>query len=173
MASGMGDSLLSTDGQVGSMPVDPVEAFLAYSFSTDAVFQQGLESIVASGALEGKSEEERAVILRSSQVFYFNRAIGCSITMDEVNERERSRQLVPATNAVNSNGHSDDPAVALSTQQSDVEPRTLSFSELKALIEQGKTDQIPNNRQIPNELNQATPSQSTTGLRRKPWEAET
>lgn len=33
------------------------------------------------------------------------------------------------------------------------EPRTLSFAELKALIQEGKTDQIPNNRQIPNELN--------------------
>ena len=32
------------------------------------------------------------------------------------------------------------------------EPRTLSFAELKTLIEQGKTDQIPNNRDIPNEL---------------------
>ena len=33
------------------------------------------------------------------------------------------------------------------------EPRTLSFAELKELIEQGKTDQIPNNRVIPNDLN--------------------
>jgi len=30
---------------------------------------------------------------------------------------------------------------------------TLSFAELKALIEQGKTDGIPNNKFIPNTLN--------------------
>ena len=74
-------------------PTDPVDAFLAYPFSTDAVYQvrtptparvgaddelvahkQGLDSIVASGAFEGKSEEERAALMRSSQVFYFTRS---------------------------------------------------------------------------------------------------
>jgi hypothetical protein len=33
------------------------------------------------------------------------------------------------------------------------EPRVLTFTELKDLIEQGKTDQIPNNRVIPVGLN--------------------
>jgi len=33
------------------------------------------------------------------------------------------------------------------------EPRVLTFTELKDLIEQGKTDQIPNNRVIPDGLN--------------------
>jgi hypothetical protein len=32
-------------------------------------------------------------------------------------------------------------------------PRTLTFAELQALIEQGKTDEIPNNKPIPDELN--------------------
>jgi hypothetical protein len=30
---------------------------------------------------------------------------------------------------------------------------TLTFAELKALIEQGKTDGIPNNKSVPNTLN--------------------
>jgi hypothetical protein len=34
----------------------------------------------------------------------------------------------------------------------DPTPRTLSLAELKELIEQGKTDQIPNNKIIPNDL---------------------
>lgn len=33
------------------------------------------------------------------------------------------------------------------------ETGTLTFTELKALIEQGKTDGIPNNKVIPNNLN--------------------
>ena len=33
------------------------------------------------------------------------------------------------------------------------EPRHLSFAELKTLIEQGRTDEIPNNKQIPDKLN--------------------
>ena len=33
------------------------------------------------------------------------------------------------------------------------EPRHLSFAELKTLIEQGRTDEIPYNKQIPDKLN--------------------
>jgi hypothetical protein len=32
-------------------------------------------------------------------------------------------------------------------------PRTLTFSELQMLIEQGKTDEIPNNKYIPDVIN--------------------
>ncbi|KAH9915755.1 uncharacterized protein B0H18DRAFT_885533 [Fomitopsis serialis] len=153
-----------------SEALDPVDLFLAYSFSEDAVYQQGVESIVASGAFEGKLEEERAMLVRSSQVFYFNRAAGSSITVDDVVQRERQRR--PTTNVVNGNAPPTDLAAEPSQQSlaPEDEPRTLSFAELKALIEQGKTDQIPNNRQIPDELNQAPPSQSTASVLKKPWE---
>ena len=75
-------------------------------------------------------------------------ATGCSITVDDVLERERARQTGQEANAPGANGTTA-PTSPVSTD----EPRTLSFAELKALIEEGKTDQIPNNRQIPNELN--------------------
>ena len=85
---------MQSDGPVPPTTLaDPVDAFLAYPFATDAVYQvripthsglspddepvthkQGLDSIVASGAFEGKSEEERAALVRSSQVFYFTRS---------------------------------------------------------------------------------------------------
>jgi hypothetical protein len=32
-------------------------------------------------------------------------------------------------------------------------PKTLTFAELQALIEQGKTDEIPNNKHIPDAIN--------------------
>lgn len=41
---------------------------------------------------------------------------------------------------------------SISGAQAGEEPRVLTFTELKELIEQGKTDQIPNNRVIPNVL---------------------
>lgn len=68
--------------------------------------------------------------------------------------------------------------------------RVLTFAELKELIEQGKTDQIPNNRHIPDNINvsinlkvtsarcivenfqDAPPSESTAPSRKKPWETE-
>ena len=34
-----------------------------------------------------------------------------------------------------------------------VTARTLTFTELQTLIEQGKTDKIPNNEHIPDDLN--------------------
>ena len=42
------------------------------------------------------------------------------------------------------------------------EAHILTFAELKALIEQGKTDGIPNNRLIPNILN-VSPSRILSG----------
>jgi hypothetical protein len=69
------------------------------------------------------------------------------------------------------------------------ESRILTFAEIKDLIEQGKTDQIPNNKYIPNVISvcdgglsckhvltvaltsqDALPSESTAQLRKKPWE---
>ena len=32
-------------------------------------------------------------------------------------------------------------------------PRTLTFAELQSLVEQGKTDEIPNNKHIPDTIN--------------------
>jgi len=69
-------------------------------------------------------------------------------------------------------------------------PRTLTFAELQTLIEQGKTDEIPNNKHIPDAINvvsiscavignnmlsiiftqEAPPSQSIAPQRKKPWE---
>ncbi|OJT11859.1 hypothetical protein TRAPUB_11578 [Trametes pubescens] len=65
----------------------------------------------------------------------------------------------------------------------------LSFAQLKALIEQGRTDEIPNNKTIPNVLSvrritflpchathswhvlqSAPPSESTVVPPKKPWE---
>jgi hypothetical protein len=67
--------------------------------------------------------------------------------------------------------------------------RTLTFAELKDLLEQGKTDQIPNNKHIPEAINaspdllwspssltnynlsqNAPPSESMAQARKKPWE---
>ena len=42
---------------------------------------------------------------------------------------------------------------ATTIQPEVVATRALTFTELQALIEQGKTDEIPNNRHIPDALN--------------------
>lgn len=74
------------------------------------------------------------------------------------------------------------------SEQPQEESRALTFAELKELIEQGKTDNIPNNRLIPDNLNvrytnpqltvghliwiqDDTPSLSKAAIRPKPWES--
>jgi len=50
------------------------------------------------------------------------------------------------------------------------ENRILTLAELKELIESGNLDKIPNNKIIPETLNDAPPSQSTAPTKKKPWE---
>ena len=70
-----------------------------------------------------------------------SRITGNSITLEDASSFESSSRLVGDSSST------EQPQEAID------EIHTLSFSELRALIEQGKTDGIPNNRLIPNILN--------------------
>lgn len=59
-----------------------------------------------------------------------------------------------------------------SANSGDSETRLLTFAELTLLIQQGKTDNIPNNKVIPETLNDGPPSTSIALVRKKPWEAD-
>ncbi|KAI0324286.1 hypothetical protein GY45DRAFT_1314072 [Cubamyces sp. BRFM 1775] len=142
-----------------------MERFATYSFATDAEYQEGLSGIVSSGVLEGKTEEEKAEIILRSEVFYFNRRTGASISMEEARiANERGVSGVEAPPVVSSS------AVQPSNGASAPEPQMLSLAQLKALIEQGRTDEIPNNKIIPNVLSTEAPSESKAAPRKKPWE---
>ena len=69
-----------------------------------------------------------------------NSLTGSAVTVEEV-RAARAEQTSSAPLAQTSSDSS--------TQD---EPRTLTFAQLKALIEQGRTDEIPNNKVIPNVL---------------------
>ncbi|KAJ8463906.1 hypothetical protein ONZ51_g9948 [Trametes cubensis] len=124
-----------------------LERFESYPFATDAEYQEGLSGILSSGVLEGKSEEEKADIFLRSEVFYFNRRTGSSISMEEARIARKHKALGEESN-----------------------PVMLSLAQLKALIEQGRTDEIPNNKIIPNVLSTEAPSESKAAPRKKPWE---
>ncbi|KAI0826085.1 hypothetical protein BC629DRAFT_1586932 [Irpex lacteus] len=146
-----------------------LQQFHAYDFDSDKPYQDGLQGMISSGVLEGKTEAEKKTWLLQTRVFYYNHVNNTGLTIEEV-------QAAGANNATASE-HSDTSNAPSSLQEptssipdSKVEPRTLSFAELKELIEQGKTDQIPNNRVIPHDLSDATPSESKAAVRKKPWE---
>ncbi len=72
--------------------------------------------------------------------------------MDEVRSHISAKDS--SSNGVAETSHDIKPA----TQDDDKpEHHILSFAELKTLIEQGKTDGIPHNRVIPDELNVCGP----------------
>ncbi|KAJ7829437.1 hypothetical protein B0H14DRAFT_2366660 [Mycena olivaceomarginata] len=146
--------------------VAPLQAYAQFPFSSDEEYQNGLQSILAGGALANDSPEEvKDEILRRTRVFYFNRVTGHAITMDEARELEQAQRLT-SPDASNS-------ALAPAASSDDAEPLVLSFAQLQALIEAGKADQIPNNKIIPDELNDEVPSTSTAPVRKKPWEVST
>jgi len=141
-----------------------IEAYGAYPFSSDATYQQGLASILAAGTLDVNSPPGvREELERRTRVFYFNKITGSSITMNEARDYELS--LHTSTSTVNDAQVVNSPAAD--------ENRVLTLAELKELIESGNMDKVPNNKIIPETLNEAPPSQSTAPAKKKPWEAET
>ncbi|KAF9011923.1 hypothetical protein BDQ17DRAFT_1233143 [Cyathus striatus] len=145
---------------------NPIDWYASYPFDKDETYQQGLASILAGGALDGDpSPQVREEILRRTRVFYFNKMTGCSIGMDEAREHEHKQlgQDIQSTETLSD-------LTPTQFKPGSEEPRVLTFAELKELIETGKVDQIPNNKVIPEGLNDAPPSQSTAPARKKPWE---
>ncbi|KAJ7481464.1 hypothetical protein FB451DRAFT_1236139 [Mycena latifolia] len=150
----------------------PLQLYASYPFSSDEEYQNGLASIIAGGALDNNPPEDiREEILRRTRVFYFNRVTGNTISMDAAREYEwQSQQRTRASTVA---GPSSDSLAAnpVPSTEGD-EPVVLSFAQLQALIEAGKADQIPNNKIIPEDLNDAAPSTSVAPARKKPWEIE-
>ncbi|KAI0299411.1 hypothetical protein B0F90DRAFT_1631463 [Multifurca ochricompacta] len=147
--------------------IDPLAVYAAYSFSNDQSYQAGLSTLCSGGAINDLSDEAKEDFLRRSRVFYFNQSHGCNISEFDAKEVEVS------FSAERARAHSATEATTqnLSSSSADLEtPRSLTFGELQTLIEQGKTDEIPNNKLIPDALNDAPPSQSSTPQRKKPWE---
>ncbi|KAF9781268.1 hypothetical protein BJ322DRAFT_1111983 [Thelephora terrestris] len=131
------------------------EAYNSFSFTTDQEYQAGLQRILSSDAFNNKSDAEKENALRLSRVFYFNKVTGNSLTLEDALGFDSD--LIRRTDQ-------------LHQTETGEEARTLTFAELKALIEQGKTDDIPNNKTIPNVLNEAPASESVGQIRKKPWE---
>ncbi|KAK0205433.1 hypothetical protein DFS33DRAFT_1328288 [Desarmillaria ectypa] len=128
-----------------------VQQFLEYPFDDDQTYQQGLAGILATNPSDA--------VLLNTQVFYFNRLTGSSITVADVLAHHEQSTSV-----------SESAPPSHATVSDSEEPKILTFAQLQELIEAGKLDEIPNNKTISGELNSAPPSQSATSVRRKPWE---
>ncbi|XP_006455203.1 hypothetical protein AGABI2DRAFT_75362 [Agaricus bisporus var. bisporus H97] len=165
---------MSSSSESRPATINPLEQFTSYPFDTDQTYQQGLASILAGNALsDNSSSDERDELLRRIRVFYFNKTTGNSITIDEVKAYEQSlnqQDLELESLSPPSTG----PVAATTTvptpSQTTEDTKILSFAEIKELIEAGRLDEIPNNKIIPDSLNDETPSASIVPARKKPWE---
>ncbi|KAH9996320.1 hypothetical protein BJV77DRAFT_1065937 [Russula vinacea] len=149
----------------GEFPVNPLSVYAVHSFENDSSYQAGLSTLYSSGALDGLSGEDKEDFLRRSRVFYFNQAYGCNVSESDAKQVEEDHTYAHSTPEATV---IQDQEVSPSIPES---PRTLTFAELQSLVEQGKTDEIPNNKHIPDTINvAAAPSQSNAPQRKKPWE---
>ncbi|KAJ3492018.1 hypothetical protein NLI96_g268 [Meripilus lineatus] len=139
-----------------------LQEFFKYPFETDEVYKQGLAGIVDSSVFQDKSKEEQEEVHLRSRVFYFQKVTGTVVDIEDVRRCRASESISQHT--------SNQPIPNASREEE--QPTTLTFAQLKELIEQGKTDQIPNNRTIPNDLHTGSPSVSTATVRLKPWEKQ-
>ena len=128
--------------------------------------KQGLGDLVKTADFEQKTAEEKESVLVRARVFYFNR-FAIIFTVPSTRLLTRLRHRITSSNITVEDVQSTAvPSVADASASSSEEqatpsegvsePHILSFAELKELIEQGKTDQIPNNRTIPETLNVCT-----------------
>ncbi|KAG2134102.1 hypothetical protein DEU56DRAFT_412261 [Suillus clintonianus] len=157
-------SPLRSDTDETSGEETALRSFFAFPFSSDDVYQQGLADLLAHGALSGKTDVEKAEIILRTQLFYFNRVVDQNLTVEDV----RSYQNTAGSQNITGTMDLSPP----SSNYRDDETRLLTFAELTALIQQGKTDSIPNNKVIPDTLHDAPPSTSIALARKKPWEVE-
>ncbi|KIJ16286.1 hypothetical protein PAXINDRAFT_75482 [Paxillus involutus ATCC 200175] len=136
--------------------------FHSYPFSSDEVFQQGLSGILTHASMNEMPGTERSDLILKTQLFYFNRATGHNINLEDLQARY--------TADLDRSPPRGNQYTQASSETQHEEAPNLTFTELKSLIEQGKTENIPNNKVIPDTLNDAAPTRSNAPLRKKPWE---
>ncbi|KIK68310.1 hypothetical protein GYMLUDRAFT_68180 [Collybiopsis luxurians FD-317 M1] len=85
---------------------------------------------------------------------------GHTLSVEEVQAHEHNS--APKTS---SDYPTDSTSGASATAESD---NVLSFAQIKALIEAGKTDEVPNNKTIPSELNSISSSSTSSSSSKRP-----
>ncbi|KAF7293040.1 hypothetical protein MIND_01203400 [Mycena indigotica] len=167
----------------------PLEQYAAFDFANDDEYQGTSASSSFTRAAWTVSSQEVSLQTtpqrRSDRKYFVGRAYSISIgafglfsiaaltparvteqelSIDAVREYELSLSEAPPQEAQNTS------SIPSADNDTDSEPVVLSFTQLKALIEAGKEDEIPNNKVIPDGLNEQPPSISSAAAKKKPWE---
>ncbi|KAG2236142.1 hypothetical protein BDF21DRAFT_376718 [Thamnidium elegans] len=123
--------------------------FEKYDFDNDEKFQSGISSL-----LNNKQDNEQD-LLEKAKLFYYTKFI-CSFNPDAYKSWKTENQ-----EPVDNEGK---------VTENDLEkPPRFTFQELVDMIEKGI--EIPGIKQIPNVINEGTPSEAKMTARPKPWES--
>ncbi|PFH51165.1 hypothetical protein AMATHDRAFT_75135 [Amanita thiersii Skay4041] len=148
---------------------DILRLYASYPFQTDDAYQQGLASLL-TGLSTSQSPEDKELFLRRSRVFYFNRVTGNSITLDQAQQAEQTFTTDSHNQGISATSESTGSTSSQNEAQATEEVQSLTFAQLQELIAAGRLDEIPNNKIIPDKLNEEQASLSSAPARKKPWE---
>ncbi|KAI8393534.1 uncharacterized protein BYT42DRAFT_609322 [Radiomyces spectabilis] len=129
------------------------QAFANYDFDNDGRFQSGVSAIVNQQA-----DSNQGDVLEKAKWFYYNKFIEAF----DYDEYQAWKAGTP--------GASDGGEEKQEQSQDDERPPRLTFQEIVQMIETGQ--EIPGIKQIPDTLNEGTPSTPKLKARPKPWETK-
>ncbi|KAG2175479.1 hypothetical protein INT43_001126, partial [Umbelopsis isabellina] len=120
----------------------------------------GLPSLLNNQA--GKSEDDRNELIQKAKWFYYTKFI----TSFDYNEYQQWCKDTKGN--INTSDNKNASIENTSPQELNHPPVRLTFQEIVEKIEKG--EEIPGIKQIPNKLNEASPSEAKLAARPKPWE---
>ncbi|KAI8148617.1 hypothetical protein BJV82DRAFT_270496 [Fennellomyces sp. T-0311] len=135
--------------------IETFEAFRGYDFDHDDKFQSGMASILKRAQEDPSSENE---VVERAKWFYYTKFV-----------KSFDLEAFRAWNGSSGNEEKEEKKEEEKKDAKEDAPRRLTFQELVEMIETGQ--EIPGIRQIPNKINEGTPSEPKLSARRKPWEA--
>ncbi|TPX32067.1 hypothetical protein SmJEL517_g04787 [Synchytrium microbalum] len=151
---------------------DVYAAYEQYDFDNNVEFQRGVKSITQNSV--GRSDEDLAIAVNKAKWFYYCKFVQkfdyeAYLTWKNGSSTAATSASTGATTTDAQKPSSSFAATAeLQTDDSEQPKYPRSFAELCEMVARGEP--IPGIRQIPNKLNEGTPSQATLAPRKKPWE---
>ncbi|KAJ2550912.1 hypothetical protein EV175_003888 [Coemansia sp. RSA 1933] len=147
-----------------SSPSSVFAAFEAYDFENDASFQTGLKSIPNNADPH---------VLEQAKAFYYSKTVAPLNTADYADWKKATHTdttQMEDTAALDGRSGTNTAVERLAETSIPGAPYSASFAQVVDMIVKGK--EIPGIRDIPDKLNDQTPSKSTTKAPPKPWEIQ-
>ncbi|KAI9495507.1 hypothetical protein BDB00DRAFT_236117 [Zychaea mexicana] len=156
--------------------IETFQAFRVYDFDNDEKFQSGMASILKRAEDDPSSQND---VVERAKWFYYTKFIksfdldeyrGWNSNDDTGSSSDKKDGIAATATETEESKETNDSRDSESEKKEDGDkPPRFTFQELVEMIETGQ--EIPGIRQIPNKINEGTPSEPKLSVRRKPWES--